>query len=269
MAKYDTPVKYHQRHFRSFTANSKFPLCDCESFYDAKYIFCIIKYIFCTREWFLVFSMKPILKICTNIEESFYNRYVKIMSFPKVAEWNSERFCETQIKTPKKQWANLLPIKILLFSKWNRAQVPLVQSTDLGDHSVLSTNEVSWFGQFIFHAPILIRHPFSLPIEQPGQLDQVSGVISRPGDSQSSLLCVFEPKGRPVRNKWQHESSGLLQSNLSLLGLLGWCSSGRLVERSSMHVPTDSPASSGPSQSQEEAEVIAILPSYQGEVGSL
>ncbi len=54
--------------------------------------------------------------------------------------------------------------------------------------------------------------------------------------------------GRPVRNKSQWDSSYLLQSNHGTLSLLRWCPSDRLVQRSPVHIPTDSAASPGPHQ---------------------
>ncbi len=94
------------------------------------------------------------------------------------------------------------------------------------------------------------QHSISSSFESPSEIGQFSGVVSRPGNSQSALPSVGEPSSRPIRNSHQCESSGLLQPDSGTLGLSRRCPSSRLVQRSAVHVPTDPAVTLGPSQNQ-------------------
>ncbi len=81
-------------------------------------------------------------------------------------------------------------------------------------------------------------------------LGEVSGVVSRPGDSQPSFSSVGEPSSGSLCYKSKCKGTGFLQPASRTLVLQGRCPASRLVERSALYVPTDSSLTSSPSQGE-------------------
>ena len=93
MAAYGTPVKYYQRHLRTFTANSKLPLCDNEIDMQ-KYILHYSSYRIISD----IFLRMLLSKTRANIEESVYNSPGKETRFPEVAERIMSVFVKRKMK---------------------------------------------------------------------------------------------------------------------------------------------------------------------------
>ena len=95
------------------------------------------------------------------------------------------------------------------------------------------------------------RRSISSSLESPREIGQFSGVVSRPGNSQSALQSVGEPSSGLIRDSRQRESSGLFQPDSGTLGLSWRCPSSRLVKRSAVHVPTNPAVTPGSPQDKE------------------